>query len=91
MMNRIIQAVLFDLGDTLMYSPATWLPVFSLAGNKLSSTLSSNGVLIDEATFQFDFLQRLDQYYTDRERDLRNNYNDRFEGTTGGKRSNQSA
>ncbi len=69
-MNRIIQAVLFDLGDTLMYSPDPWPPVFERAGHKLSYLLCSNGVPINYETFHFDFLARLDKYYTDRDRNL---------------------
>ncbi|MCX6080028.1 MAG: HAD family hydrolase [Chloroflexi bacterium] len=69
-MKRIIQAILFDLGDTLMYSPDPWAPVFEHAGHKLSFVLCSNGLQIDCETFHLDFLQRLDQYYADRDRNL---------------------
>ena len=69
-MNRIIQAVLFDLGDTLMYSPDPWPPVFERAGHKLSFVLCSNEVSINYETFHHDFLQRLDKYYAERDRNL---------------------
>jgi putative hydrolase of the HAD superfamily len=69
-MNRIIQAVLFDLGDTLMYSPDPWSPVFDQAGRKLSAFLCSSGVEVDCDTFRQKFLQRLEHYYTDRDRNL---------------------
>ena len=69
-MNRIIQAILFDLGDTLMYSAAPWPPIYERAGQKLSDFLGSNGVKVDRETFHTEFLQRLDQYYSNRERNL---------------------
>jgi putative hydrolase of the HAD superfamily len=69
-MNPMIQAVLFDLGDTLMYSPDPWPPVFEHAGRELASVLRTNGIEVDHETFHADFLQRLDQYYTERERNL---------------------
>ncbi|MCX6064265.1 MAG: HAD family hydrolase [Chloroflexi bacterium] len=69
-MNRTIQAVLFDLGDTLMYSLDSWPPVYERAGRKLSQTLRTNGITIDEDTFPTDFQQRLDKYYTDRDHNL---------------------
>ena len=70
-MNRIIQAVLFDLGDTLMYSPDPWPPVFERAGQALSNVLLTNGIQVDYATFHLKFLARLDEYYTERDRNLR--------------------
>lgn len=68
-MNRI-QAVLFDLGDTLMYSPDPWPPVLEHAGRKLSNVLCASGIDVDCDTFPVNFLQRLDNYYTERERNL---------------------
>jgi putative hydrolase of the HAD superfamily len=69
-MNRIIQAVLFDLGDTLMYSPDPWPPVFERAGRQMSYLLCSSGIGVDCESFHTDFLQRLDKYYADRDRNL---------------------
>ncbi|MEI6290662.1 MAG: HAD-IA family hydrolase [Chloroflexota bacterium] len=69
-MNRFIQAVMFDLGDTLMYSPDPWPPVFTHAGHKLSFVLCSHGLPIDYETFHTEFLQRLDLYYAERDRNL---------------------
>jgi putative hydrolase of the HAD superfamily len=69
-MNRNIQAVLFDLGDTLMYSPNPWHPIYERAGRRLSNSLCANRVQIDCETFHQEFLQRLDEYYTDRDRNL---------------------
>jgi len=69
-MSRIIQAVLFDLGDTLMYSPDPWPPIFERAGRCLSNSLCANGLQIDCEHFHIEFLQRLEKYYTDRDRNL---------------------
>ena len=69
-MNRIIQAILFDLGDTLMYSIAPWPPIYEQAGQKLSGFLGANEIDVDPETFHFEFLQRLVRYYSDRERNL---------------------
>jgi len=69
-MNRFIQALLFDLGDTLMFSPSPWPPVFEKAGQNLSQFLYTNGIDIDPNHFHTDFLRQLDNYYTDRERNL---------------------
>jgi HAD superfamily hydrolase (TIGR01549 family) len=69
-MNQTIQAVLFDLGETLMYSLNPWPPVFDRAGRELSVALCENNVNVDCDTFHIDFRQRLDEYYADRERNL---------------------
>lgn len=69
-MPRLLQAVLFDLGDTLMYSPAPWPPVFERAGQALADSLRASGVPIDETTFGVDFQARLDEYYAERDRHL---------------------
>jgi HAD superfamily hydrolase (TIGR01549 family) len=69
-MNQTIQAVLFDLGETLMYSLNPWPPVFDRAGRELSTALCESNVDVDCDTFHIDFRQRLDEYYADRERNL---------------------
>ena len=69
-MNRIIQAILFDLGDTLMYSPDPWPAIFERAARELSDVLCASGIDVDCETFNTDFLQRLDQYYVEREHNL---------------------
>jgi len=53
-----------------MYSLDPWAPVFDRAGRELSNALCANGVAVDNATFHDDFRQRLDEYYTERERNL---------------------
>lgn len=69
-MSQIIQAVLFDLGETLMYSVNPWPPIFELAGRKLSDALCESDINVDCSTFHIDFRARLDEYYEEREHNL---------------------
>lgn len=69
-MPRFLQAVLFDLGDTLMYSPNPWPPVFERAGQALVASLCANGLPIDSNTFGAEFRKKMDEYYVDRDRHL---------------------
>jgi HAD superfamily hydrolase (TIGR01509 family) len=69
-MPRFIQAILFDLGDTLMYSLAPWQPVFDRAGRALAQSLCDKDIPVDRATFHNEFRARIDQYYVERERSL---------------------
>ena len=69
-MNQTIQAVLFDLGETLMYSLNPWPPVYDRAGRELSNALCESNVGVDCDTFHIDFHQRLDEYYAEREHNL---------------------
>jgi putative hydrolase of the HAD superfamily len=69
-MNQTIQAVLFDLGETLMYSLDPWPPVYDRAGRELSNALCAGNIDVDCDTFHSDFRQRLDEYYAERERNL---------------------
>ncbi|MDW8278906.1 MAG: HAD family hydrolase [Anaerolineales bacterium] len=70
MMPRFLQAVLFDLGDTLMYSPHPWPPVFVRAGQALAASLYASGLSIDSAHFGARFQERLEEYYAERDRNL---------------------
>ncbi len=70
MKKQLIKAVLFDLGDTLMYSPDAWGPVFERAGRKLEDSLCQNKVKVACDNFYLEFLKQLDLYYEDRERNL---------------------
>jgi HAD superfamily hydrolase (TIGR01549 family) len=69
-MKPNLKAVLFDLGDTLMYSADPWPPVYEQAGGKLSEVLCLLDTRIQCETFCSDFLRKLDEYYTDRDRNL---------------------
>lgn len=69
-MPRLLQAVLFDLGDTLMFSPNPWPPVLEQAGRAMAATLCAQGLKVDREHFHVEFRQRLDEYYAERERSL---------------------
>lgn len=69
-MPRNIQAVLFDLGNTLMYPHAPWPPIFRQAGEALGEYLRSRKIDIDSSLFSDEFRQRLNQYYIERERSM---------------------
>lgn len=69
-MPRFLQAILFDLGDTLMYSPNPWPPVFERAGQALADSLCLSGLPIDCPAFGAEFREKLDEYYVDRDRNL---------------------
>jgi len=69
-MSPSIQAILFDLGDTLMYSANPWPPVFERAGQALAKSLCANGLSIDCARFGVEFQEKLNEYYAERDRHL---------------------
>lgn len=69
-MSRNIQAVLFDLGNTLMYSPAPWPPVFDKAGKAMGAYLRSRKIRVDDVTFSDEFRARISKYHSERERSM---------------------
>jgi putative hydrolase of the HAD superfamily len=69
-MSRNIRAVLFDLGDTLMYPLQSWTPVLARANRALADALCDQGMEIDRATFHQEFDARLNDYYSQREASL---------------------
>jgi FMN phosphatase YigB (HAD superfamily) len=69
-MPHNIQAVLFDLGNTLMYPHAPWPPIFDQAGKAMGEYLRSRKIDVDSASFSDEFLRRLNQYYAERERSM---------------------
>jgi len=69
-MPRNIQAVLFDLGNTLMYPNASWPPIFDQAGKAMGEYLRSRKIDVDSSSFSDEFLRRLNQYYAERERSM---------------------
>ena len=69
-MSHNIQAVLFDLGNTLMYSPAPWPPIFDEAGKAMGAYLHSKKIDVDAAALSKEFRRRLVQYYAERERSM---------------------
>lgn len=66
-----IRAVFFDLGKTLIYPKDAWQPI-SLASDKaLTKSLIDNGIGVDANAFPYEFIVRLNNYYTYREETLR--------------------
>lgn len=60
------KALLFDLGNTLLYFNGTWPEVFAKADQELLIHLQSIGFDLN-STFQAKFRQRLNDYYQQRE------------------------
>jgi HAD superfamily hydrolase (TIGR01549 family) len=69
-MPRNIQALLFDLGNTLMYNSAPWPPILEHAGKAMGEYLRSRKINVDSNDFSDEFRQRLNQYYLERERSM---------------------
>lgn len=69
-MPRNIQAILFDLGNTLMYPAAPWPPIFDHAGKAMGEYLRSRKLNVDSASFSNEFRERINQYYAERERSM---------------------
>lgn len=63
---RPFDALLFDLGSTLIYFEADWTQVYVQARAALVSHLRSLGINLDEG-FQEEFSNRLNQYYSERD------------------------
>ncbi len=66
-MSPRLQAVLFDLGGTLIHFEGTWPSVMQSADQELVSHLQSQGFAIEPESFVTEFRRRLDDYYTQRE------------------------
>ena len=66
-----IRAVFFDLGKTLIYPHAAWQPVLLRSDKALTASLIANGIEVDPRTFPYEFIERLNHYYADREGTLR--------------------
>jgi putative hydrolase of the HAD superfamily len=62
-----IKAVIFDLGNTLIYFTGAWPEVMSRADNALMRHLQAAGLLVDEGSFLPEFRARLNAYYRERE------------------------
>jgi putative hydrolase of the HAD superfamily len=66
----LIRAVIFDLGNTLMYSvaPDLWPEVIQRGNEALMEYLCSQNMLADCDNFVVEFNQRLHQYYHERDK-----------------------
>lgn len=70
MPRNIIRAILFDFGGTLMYGRRNWTPIVAKADDALTNHLRSQGLDISVNTFSSEFRKRLNEYFTQREKDL---------------------
>ncbi|MBN2501068.1 MAG: HAD family hydrolase [Anaerolineales bacterium] len=61
------RAILFDLGNTLLYFTGDWAQVFAEADQKLLEQLLASGLELDEAYFLKEFRDRMNTYYRERE------------------------
>lgn len=75
MPTRFIRAILFDLGNTLLYNPHPWAPILTRAERALAESLCRSGLDLDCENFHLDFKKGLKDYYARRDEDL-------FESTT---------
>jgi len=68
----LIRAVIFDLGNTLMYpvAPDLWPEVIQRGNQALMDYLCKLNILIDCDNFMFEFNQRLHQYYDKRDKQM---------------------
>ncbi len=72
----MIRAVLFDLGDTLMYPRnPEWKGVLNDADDALTHRLLDYGLQIDHDLFRTEFRARLKKYYAERDVHLRETSN----------------
>jgi HAD superfamily hydrolase (TIGR01549 family) len=66
-----IKAVIFDLGNTLLYFDGDWPEVFSRANNGMFDSLTRAGLHLDREAFIGAFRKRLGEYHSQREVDFR--------------------
>jgi HAD superfamily hydrolase (TIGR01549 family) len=61
------QAVLFDLGNTLIYFDSEWTEVLPLADRAMVQSLEADGIKVAQEEFLGQYEQRLQDYYAQRE------------------------
>ena len=66
-MTRPFDAIIFDLGGTLIYFSGDWTQVLSQAHATLMSSLHAAGIDLEEGPFLKEFRHRIDEYYLQRE------------------------
>ena len=66
-----IKAVIFDLGNTLLYFDGDWAKVFARADQMMFDSLTDSGLDLERQEFSFTFRQRLADYHDQREVDFR--------------------
>jgi HAD superfamily hydrolase (TIGR01662 family) len=70
MPRKILRAIIFDLGGTLMYERESWYSVNQYADEALTLYLREQGMELNLSTFPVEFRRRLDEYFKQREKDL---------------------
>lgn len=65
--RRAFDAILFDLGGTLIYFDGEWKDVISRGTAALLSYLKKSGLELDRDSFSSSFWVRLQEYYVERE------------------------
>lgn len=66
-MSNPFDAILFDLGSTLIFFDSEWPQVFSQANAELIAHLKKAGYQFEEDQFLHDLRGRIDQYHSSRE------------------------
>ena len=66
-----IKAVIFDLGNTLLYFDGDWPEVFARADQEMFESLTRDGLSLEKNSFASTFRQRLAAYHHQREIDYR--------------------
>lgn len=69
-MSHFIQAILFDLGGTLMFARGAWDLVHERADIALTESLQAQGLELDIHTFALQFRERMHAYYAQRDKEL---------------------
>jgi HAD superfamily hydrolase (TIGR01549 family) len=67
--TRPFDALLFDLGNTLIYFDGDWTDVLLRASKKLWQSLHEAGYELEKSSFYREFFDRLNEYYIERETD----------------------
>jgi HAD superfamily hydrolase (TIGR01549 family) len=65
------KAVIFDLGNTLLYFDGDWPEVFARADQMMYESLTRSGLQLERYEFTYAFRQRLDAYHQQREVDYK--------------------
>jgi 2-haloalkanoic acid dehalogenase type II len=65
--QRVIEAILFDLGGTLIHFEGAWPDLMQTANLELLNNLEQQGLVLEANVFLNKFRQRLEEYYVQRE------------------------
>jgi len=68
--RRHFDAIIFDLGGTLIYFEGSWPEVMAEAGMELHRSLREAGLDLDQDAFMQEFHTQLEIYYVERESDF---------------------